>query len=226
MSRVLVIGDTHCPCMREGYLDFLVETYGAWDCDRVVHIGDLVDNCALSFHTKNPRLKDPMRELDEAMEQVAEITSAFPVVDMLIGNHDALPFRWATEVGVPTEYLRDPKSLWGLPDEWNVVGRYGQLVIDDVIYQHGDRGRAGAVLNAKDEFKSVVQGHHHSKAGVTFFANKHARIFGMQVGCGVDDSRLAMEYGKKYTSKSILGCGVVLDGITPIFEPMHLGSKK
>ena len=66
MSRVLAIGDTHCPCMRDGYLEFLLEAYEAWDCDRVVMIGDLVDNCALSFHTKNPRLKDPMRELDEA----------------------------------------------------------------------------------------------------------------------------------------------------------------
>lgn len=222
MSRVLVIGDTHCPCMRPQYLDFLLETYEAWDCDRVVHIGDLVDNTALSFHTKNPRLKNPISEREEALRQIAELTSHFPEVDLMLGNHDALPYRWATEVGVPTEYLRDPANLWDLPSGWNVHGRFDQLVIDDVIYQHGDRGRSSALLNAKDEFRSVVQGHHHSKAGVNFHANKGFRIFGMQVGCGVDDSVLAMEYGKKYTSKSIIGCGVVLDGLTPVFEPMHL----
>jgi hypothetical protein len=31
-----------------------------------------------------------------------------------------------------------------------------------------------------------------------------------------------MAYGIKYSSKPIYGCGVVLDGQTPIFEPMPL----
>ena len=222
MSRVLIIGDVHAPCMRQGYVDFLSDTYDAWDCDEVVMIGDLVDHTALSFHTKNPRLKNPMGELSEALEQIELLTDAFPAADMLIGNHDCLPHRWCLEVGIPPEFLRSPQDLWQLPKTWTVHSRYEQVVVDDVIYQHGDRGRASAVLNAKDEFKSCVQGHHHSKAGVEFFANKFTRIFGMQVGCGVDDRKLAMDYGKKYTSKSILGCGVVLDGITPIFEPWQV----
>ena len=140
----------------------------------------------------------------------------------MIGNHDALPYRWANEVGIPFEYLRDPANLWNLPDTWTVHKRFDQLVIDDVIYQHGDRGRASAILNAKDEFKSVVQGHHHSKAGVDFFANRFTRVFGLQVGCGSDFKHAAMEYGIKYSSKPIYGCGIVLDGQTPIFEPMPL----
>jgi len=208
--------------MRDDYVPFLEDTYAAWDCDKVVMIGDLVDNCALSFHLKKPSLKDPTREYDLAMEQVENITDAFPEADMMIGNHDALPYRWANEVGIPMEYLRDPKSLWNLPDEWTVHPRFSQLVIDDVIYQHGDRGRASAILNAKDEFKSVVQGHHHSRAGVEFFANRFTRVFGLQVGCGSDYKHAAMQYGIKYSSKPIYGCGVVLDGQTPIFEPMPL----
>lgn len=222
MSRVLIIGDTHCPTMRDDYVSFLEDTYAAWDCDKVVMIGDLVDNCALSFHLKKPSLKDPTREYDLAMEQVESITDTFPEADMMIGNHDALPYRWANEVGIPMEYLRDPKSLWNLPEDWTVHPRFSQLVIDDVIYQHGDRGRASAILNAKDEFKSVVQGHHHSRAGVEFFANRFTRVFGLQVGCGSDYKHAAMQYGIKYSSKPIYGCGVVLDGQTPIFEPMPL----
>ena len=221
-KRVLVIGDSHCPSMRDGYVDFLLDTYHAWECTEVVHIGDLCDHTALSFHLKNPRLKDPMLEYEKAQKQVKELTTAFPEATLLMGNHGALPYRWCTEVGIPTEFMKSPKDLWQLPSGWNVVGRFGQHVIDDVIYQHGDRGRASAILNAKDEFKSCVQGHHHSKAGVQFFANKHTRIFGMQVGCGVDDTTLAMQYGVKYSSKSILGCGVVLDGVTPIFEPWQI----
>ena len=42
MARVLVVGDTHCPVMMDGY-EFLSEMIDWWDCDRIVHIGDLVD---------------------------------------------------------------------------------------------------------------------------------------------------------------------------------------
>lgn len=222
MSRVLVISDTHYPVARDGHLDFLLETYEAWDCDRVCHIGDLVDHCALSFHIKAPSLKNPIDEYEKAMRDIEELVKYFPEVDLMVGNHDALPWRWAKEVGIPAEYLRSPADMWNLPDTWTVHPRYGQLVIDNVLFQHGDKGRASAVLNAKDEFMSCVQGHHHSKFGVEFFANAHTRIFGLQVGCLVDHTTLAMEYGQKFSRKPLLGCGVVLDGITPIAEPWNL----
>ena len=221
--RVLVIGDTHCPCMRDDYVEFLKHIYEWWECDRVVHIGDLVDNCALSFHLKKPHQKDVIKEYDEAIDQIALLSEAFPKVDLLLGNHDALPYRWADEVGIPVEMLLDFAGMFRLPKGWKVHRRYSQLVIDDVIYQHGDRGKGGqfaAHKNALTEFRSVVQGHHHSQAGASFAANKHARIFGMQVGCGVDWEHHQMEYGVKYSQKPILGCGVVIDGNTPIFEPM------
>lgn len=218
-TRVLVISDLHYPVARDGHLDFLSETYEAWDCNEVVMIGDLVDNTALSFHLKNPRLKDPMVEYEKARADIDKLTARFPKATLTLGNHDQNPYRWCMEVGIPEEFMRSPKDLWGLPEGWDVVGRYGSHMIQGVNYAHGDRGRASAILNAKEDFTSTVQGHHHSKAGVTFFANKFTRIFGMQVGCLVDHTTLAQEYGKKFNSKPILGCGVVLNGTTPIFEP-------
>ena len=222
MSRVLIIGDTHCPCLLDGYVDFLEDIYASWDCDRVVMIGDLVDNCALSFHLKKPHQKDPLREYDEAIEQVSTITEAFPEADLLLGNHDALPYRWCNEVGIPEEMMRDFSSIFNLPEHWTVHPRYSQLVIDGCIYQHGDRGRSSAILNAKAEFQSVIQGHHHAKAGIEFTANRNHRIFGMQVGCGTDWHHHQQDYGVRYSAKPIIGCGVVIDGVTPIFEPMVL----
>ena len=222
MSRVLVIGDTHCPTMLPEYVDFLGETYDSWDCDRVVHIGDLVDNCALSFHTKKPHLKDPEAEYETAMEQVAQLTSLFPAADLMIGNHDALPWRLCDEVGIPYEMMRDPAQIWNLPDKWTVHDRFEQCIIDGVIYQHGDCGKSSAKLNMLAEFCSVVQGHHHSKFFVEYGANRNSRTFGMQVGCGVDRKHAAMEYGKKFNTKPILGCGVVLDGTHAYNEPMIL----
>ncbi len=219
MSRVLYIGDCHMPCMREGYIEFLLGIQDAWQIDRVIHIGDLVDNCALSFHQKRPQLLDSMRELEEAKVQIEQMTSVFPEVELLQGNHDVLPARVAAELGLPEEFLRSPKDLWELPDGWTVYPRYYKLEIDGCLAFHGDCGKSTAINNAKDHFKSVINGHRHAAAGVTYFANKSARVFGMQTGCGVDDTRLAMEYGKRYNAKSILGCGVVIDGETAIFEP-------
>ena len=222
MSRVLVIGDTHAPCMIDGYVDFLKHCKRKWKCNRVVSIGDLVDNCALSFHLKRPSQKDPINEYYQAMEQVNQITKAFPNVDLMLGNHDVLPYRWAKEVGIPEEMMLDFKSIFKLPKKWKVHPRYSQLVIDGVIYQHGDRGRSPAISAAKQEFSSVVQGHFHSKSSIEFYANASDRIFGMQVGCGTDWKHAQMEYGVKFTAKPIVSCGIIIDGNTPIIEPMLL----
>jgi hypothetical protein len=64
MARLLVIGDTHCPGMRRGYVDFLQRVAETHDVDRVVHIGDLVDWASISFHEKSPALHNAEREFD------------------------------------------------------------------------------------------------------------------------------------------------------------------
>lgn len=222
MANVLIIGDTHAPCLLDGYLDFLWDQYQWWDCDRVVHIGDLVDNCALSFHLKQPKQKNPIDEYERALEQVEQIVEYFPEADLMLGNHDVLPYRWCDEVGIPVEMMRDFGSIFKLPESWRVHNRYDQLDIDGVLYQHGDRGRNSAILNAQSEMCSVVQGHHHQKAGCEYKACSRGRIFGLQVGCGVDWKHHQQDYGKKYSQKPIVGCGVVLDGKWGHFCAMDL----
>ena len=225
MSNVLVIGDTHAPCMRSDYLPFLKRVYKKYKCDRVVHIGDLVDWAAISYHPKDTRLMNSKKEFRDAKKQVARIYKTFPDCTWLIGNHDALPGRKASDVGLPDDILMDYESLWEVWG-WEIVHRYDQIEIDGVLYQHGDRGRSGqingAFLNAQEEHKSVVQGHLHAQMAVNYFANNRTRLFGMQVGSGCDSSRLAQQYGKKYNKKPLLGCGVVLNGVKAIVEPMKL----
>ena len=227
MSRVLIIGDTHCPAMHPNYIDFLTDTYDAWDCDRVVHIGDLVDWASISYHPKAPSLKNSEKEFEDAYAQVQELYEAFPSVDWMIGNHDSITERQATDLGLPLQVLKSYEDLWGL-DGWEAHDRYSNIVIDGVMYQHGDRGKGGAfpaLMNAKVEFMSVVQGHYHAAAGVQYIANQNELVFGLQVGSGVDHHREAMDYGKKYSQKPLLGCGVVIDGHTALYEPMLLGGK-
>lgn len=226
MSRVLIIGDTHCPAMLPEYPNFLKEMYKAWDCDKVVHIGDLADFHAISFHQKEFGLESIEAELDEARHQVASITKIFPEVEYLTGNHSALPIRQAREVGLPPSMLVSLGELLNLPDTWNIYPRHHDLMIDDVIYRHGDKGRGNqlnaAFLNAGMEFASVVQGHYHSQAGVCYGANHKTRYFGLQVGCGTDPRSPYLNYSKVYSKRPLLGCGIVIDGEYAAFEPLHL----
>jgi hypothetical protein len=69
---------------------------------------------------------------------------------------------------------------------------------------------------------SVVMGHFHSRAGVVWKANPLRRIFGMDVGCGIDIKAFQFVYGKHTQERPILAAGVVIDGI-PYHEVMPCG---
>jgi len=220
--RVLVIGDTHAPCMDVRYIKFLSDLHDQWNINRIVHIGDLVDNAAISYHPKSPSLRDSEREFSLAMDQVQMLYRLFPTkVDWLVGNHDALTERNMADCGLPRSALMDYTELWEIP-KWVAHPRFTDLEIDGVIYRHGDKGKGGAMpaySNAQSEFCSVVQGHYHAVGGVMYGANNKARYFGGQTGCGINISAAAFDYGKKFSKRPVLGAMVVIDG-NPFFEPM------
>ena len=223
-ERVLVISDTHCPAMHHGYIDFLISIFHKHKCTRVVHIGDLVDWNAISFHEKDPSMPSAADEFVAASKQVRALHKAFPEVDYLIGNHSALPERKAQSVGLPPEVILNFKTLWGL-DGWEIHPRFTDLLIDNVIYRHGDKEKGGqmsALKNAQAQFKSLVMGHLHAQAGINYHANQDGVVFGMNVGCGVDHTHPAMNYGRIYAARPVLGCGVVYSPKLAFFEPMFI----
>ena len=210
--------------MHKDYIRFLKKIQKKHNCGRVVHIGDLVDWSAISYHEKDVSLPSPVEEYKAAMRQVKQLHKAFPKADILCGNHDALPYRKARTMGIPEEALKNFKDLWSL-DGWTVHPRYHDLVIDGVIYRHGDKckgGQMAAYKNAVAEFCSLVQGHLHAQAGVVYHANQEDCVFGLQVGGGVDHDHPAMAYGRVYAQKPIVGCGVVYGPKLAMFEPMSL----
>lgn len=221
----LVIGDTHCPCMLQRYPAFLTSIYDKYKCSQVVHIGDLVDLHAMNYHEKDPDHSSPMSEIEQAQDQIDELVDRFPRVHLMTGNHDALIQRQATTAGISSAMLKPFKELFNLPRGWMVHPRYHKLILGDVLYQHGDAGKGGvmaAMKNAQSEFRSVVQGHHHSQSGVWYHANENSLIFGMQVGCGIDRHHMQMSYGTKFSAKPIISCGVVVDSKTAFVEGMKL----
>ena len=92
--------------------------------------------------------------------------------------------------------------------------------IFNVNINHGEGGTARTKM--KKELQSQIQGHLHSDFYIDYIVGKNFRIFGMQIGCGVDHYSYAMAYGKNF-KKPAIGCGVLLNkGKLPIIIPMIL----
>lgn len=220
MSRILVIGDLHCPVERKGYLQFCRDMRKKWRCNKIVFIGDIVDWSAISFHARNPEAPGPHDEFKLALECVQRWYKIFPRATVCIGNHDARPKRVAESVGIPAKFVRDYADLWKTR-KWDWVQ---STVIDSVFYCHGHSkggGKTPAWNLAHKMGMSVCMGHYHSRAGINWSANPLYRWFGMDVGTGVDDKAYAFAYAKDQPERSILSVGIVLDG-TPYHEVMRI----
>lgn len=211
--------------MLQGFPAFLSRIEKKYKCNQVVCLGDLVDWNSINFHEKHPGLSSPIEEYKKAKKQVAILAKRFPRVEMIQGNHCSLTERQAVTVGLLPEMLKSFNDIWQLPKTWKVHPRFSEIEIDGVLALHGDggakTGQFGAIKTAMVRFQSTVMGHLHSEAGCWYYANGKTRIFGVNVGCGVDHKTLSQAYSKKFTRKPIVGCAVILDG-HPIVIPMDL----
>lgn len=220
-NNVLIIGDTHEPFCRDGYLEHCLKVQKEYNCGTVVHIGDLVDNHAVSYHESDADGRSPGDEYKEALQQCEKWYKAFPEVLICIGNHDRLPFRKAYTAGLPKNWLKSYQEMFNSPKgwKWDFVHK-----VNEVIYQHGTglSGEMASVNACRENRQSTVIGHLHTVSNIRFLASYKDLIFGMSVGCGIDHTKYAFAYGKENTRKPVLGCGVVIGGKLPINIPMFI----
>lgn len=211
LENVLVIGDTHIPFELPGYLDFCVSIRNRCRCRRVVHIGDLVDNHAISYHEHDPNGFSPEDEMKEADRHLAAWFKAFPEAYLCRGNHDVLVDRKGRTAGLPERAFKPFRDIWKLPRMWRDSFEFDFY---GVKYTHGTgySGKLAHVQAAYDARQSCVIGHTHSAGAVQYIDTSHDRVFGMNVGCGIDRKKYAFAYGKDFRFKPIIGCGVVTDG--------------
>jgi len=214
-QRILVIGDLHAPFDLEEYFDHCKNVYAKMNCNRVIFIGDVIDNHYSSYHETDANGLSGGEELELAIDRLARWYKEFPAADVTIGNHDRLIMRKSQTSSVPRQWIRDYKDVLNTP-KWNFVER---VVYDNVQYIHGESGRA--TKKAKDDMMSTVQGHRHTEMFTEFVVGANYKVFGCAVGCGIDSKSYAMAYGKNF-KKPAIGCAVVFGGKHAINEPMHL----
>ena len=214
-NRVLVIGDLHEPFCLDGYFDFCKQTYENYNCNKVVFIGDVVDNHYSSYHETSADGMGGADELEFAIKRLKKWHKTFPNAVVTLGNHDIIISRKAQTSNLPSKWIKDYKDVLETPS-WSYTHRYE---LDNVQYIHGIGSKAH-IRSVKD-MQSVVQGHHHTDCYVQWKVGANNKVFGMQVGCGIDKNAYAMAYGKWFP-KPAIGCGVVIGGHTAINVLMDL----
>ena len=219
-QRILVISDTHAPYEHPDTLKFLSAIKAEYSPDRVIHIGDEIDNHAMSYHDSDPNLFSAGEELKRAREVIWKIEDLYPKVDVLESNHGSLWYRKAKTHGIPREALRTYEEIlktkkWKWHFELEIRLPNGQP-----CYFHHGRS-ANVLLTSQHMGMPAVQGHYHEKFNIQYWGTSERLNWGMNVGCLVDDHTLAFEYNNSNLKRPVIGCGMIIDS-QPKLLPMVL----
>ena len=187
--------------------------------------GDIIDSHFASFHHTSTET-DGKYELDMAIEQMKSWFEVFNNdtvpggISVTLGNHDLIIARKAEDSGVDKRWVRNLNEVLGCPD-WVFEEKF---VYDGVLYTHGTGCSGKGIMKRVQNWGcSMVQGHIHTEAFISYTASLKDLKYGFQVPCGIDYDSFAYGYSKFHTAKPILGVGVILDdGRTPIIETMQL----
>ena len=220
-SSILVIPDQHFPFNHPDIISFLKAVAKKYKPDKVINLGDEVDLHAFSFHEKHPDLMSPGDELKTAINRLKPLYELFPEVDVCESNHGSLVYRRGKFAGLPRNVIKSYNEILEAPKGWKwhheieILGGDGE----PILFCHGLS--ADALKNSKNKSMRFVQGHHHSKFEIRYWANSQKLYWGMSVGCLIDYKSLAYEYARLVLDKPIIGCAVILNGY-PILIPMIL----
>ena len=77
-----------------------------YNCNRVVFIGDVIDNHYSSYHESDADGLGGGQELELAISKIANWYQAFPKAHVTIGNHDRLIMRKAQTSAVPKKWIK------------------------------------------------------------------------------------------------------------------------
>lgn len=219
--NLLVFPDLHAPFNHPDAIPFLESLHKKYKFDTVISTGDEVDLHAFSFHDHDPDSLSPGHELDAAIKTLEPLYKLFPNVLLAESNHGSLVHRRAKHFGLPRHVIKSYREILQAPEGWewhfevSVQMTNGKRLIVHHSY-------SSSVLRASQHRGvSIICGHHHSQFGVQWWRNYDDLYFAGFAGSLVDETALAMEYGKNTMQRPILGAIGVFDGVPREF-PMLL----
>jgi hypothetical protein len=218
-ERALVISDLQIPFHHADAFAFLGALNEEYKPSVVICIGDSIDAAGLSAYAKNPDGPSAGDEWQQSKPYLRKLFGMFPDGIEVRSNHNDRLAKRAFEAGIPSEFIRDYKEALQSPWDYRT-----DVVIDDVMYEHGDAfgGQSPHAQAVAANMMSTVIGHHHSTAGIQYLANKGRLMFGMNVGCLIDDDAFVFRYNKLSKKRPTLSCGLVTYGV-PQLVPFLTG---
>lgn len=220
-NTVLVIPDMHHPFAHPHALVFLKAVRDKYNPTDFLCLGDEVDFHALSRWPHDPNGLSAGHELKESIEALIPFYLEFPNMKVCESNHTVRGQKAAFGAGIPSAFMNHIATVLNAPDGWKWANHWE---IDGVRYIHGDSGKSGqnAHIQYLKVFKqSVVIGHIHSYAGVSWEGNH----FAVNSGCLIDSTKYAFAYAKNMPIPPSLGCTLVFGGKRATFIPMLLDSN-
>jgi len=220
-KSVLVISDLHIPYHHKDAFSFLRALKDKYKPDMIVNIGDELDHHAISMHEHNPDLMSAGDELRNARHYIKQLEEIFPRMTIVHSNHSSLVYRRALKYGLPKDYLKSYNEFLGVGKGWQWVDDL-TLTLSDGTRCFFTHGMSADVLKVAQQYgMNTVQGHYHTKFSIGYYSNPDALIWGMQVGCLINQKSMAFDYAKNFKSRFIVGCGMIING-QPKLMPMVL----
>lgn len=211
-SNVLVIPDLHIPFVHKKALQHCKTVYAQYKCNKVIFIGDIIDNSATTRWDANPDGYSPIDELKLSIKMLKSWYNAFPKATVIVGNHELRILKKLRKGAISNLWLKGFADVLEVPN-WDFVN---SLTLSGVTYLHGD-DCASTLQSLLHSQTSIVFGHFHSKMELIHLNGR----FGLCVGWLGDQDAYAFDYAKNAIKKGILGCSVVLnDGTLPIIIPL------
>lgn len=169
-----------------------------------------MDNHAISYHEHDPDGFSPQDEMSEVDKHLKRWFQAFPQVYLCWGNHDLLVSRKLRTFGISSRIMRPFRDIWNFPLGWQDNFSWEFYGVR-FIHGTGLSGKNAHIKAAEQNRQSCVIGHTHSTLAVNYLVSEKDRIFGMNVGTGIERRSYAFEYGRDLINKPALGCGVITD---------------
>ncbi len=223
-KSILVISDLHIPYHHPDAFAFLKALKKKYKFDRVINIGDEVDNHAISYHEHDPDLAGPSDELAQSRSYLKQLEKMFPEMDIISSNHGSLYSRKLKTAGLPKAILKSMNDIYQVGRGW-VFHRELKLTLpnkEEVLFVHGMS--ANGLQASQGRGINLVQGHFHTKFNIQYWRSSSQLCWGMTVGCLVERETLAFEYAREGKMMQIIGCGGIIDNYPRLF-PMKLNSE-
>lgn len=217
-KRILCIPDIQAPYHYKKTIQVLTDAKREFKPDAVFCLGDELDQYTLSKYDPEPDADSGQLEYEKAMDLWQEIYGLFPVARSVTSNHVARVAKRAIQARIPSSYMRTIHEFMQAPDGWEWRDFWD---VQGIRFEHGER--AGGVTGLRNlviaNMSNTVIGHQHEVPGTTFVSNGKHNLWGLNVGCLVDEHSYGLRYTKRNRHKPVLGFGVIIDNV-PRFVPV------